>query len=228
MSTASDWERSQSRTRKEPPMSPSRPGRRAVACAAALAAAALVPVPPAHAASTLTMRGADVSTLQRATDLGARYHTASGAQADPLDILASAGVNYVRLRVWNNPRSGYNNAAKVLAYARTVKAKGFKLLVDLHYSDTWADPGVQTKPAAWANHGIATLTRDVHDYTYGLCRDLKAQGTTPDSVQIGNEINVGMLWNDGRVVNNDFRNLAALLRAGHDAVKACNAGRWPT
>jgi arabinogalactan endo-1,4-beta-galactosidase len=202
-------------------MSSSRPGRWMVAV---VVAATLVPAPPARAASTLTMRGADVSTLQRATDLGARYHTASGARADPLDILASAGVNYVRLRVWNNPRSGYNNAAKVLAYARTVKARGFKLLVDYHYSDTWADPGVQTKPAAWAGHGIATLTRDVYDYTYGLCRDLKAQGTAPDSVQIGNEINVGMLWNDGRVVDNDFRNLAALLRSGYDAVKACNAG----
>ncbi|MCA2211772.1 glycoside hydrolase family 53 protein [Jidongwangia harbinensis] len=209
-------------------MSFSGPGRRATASGAVLAAVLgvttlTVPAAPAGAASTLTMRGADVSTLQRAVELGAKYYTADGTQADPLDILRSAGVDYLRLRVWNNPRSGYNNAAKVLAYARTVKAKGFRLLVDFHYSDTWADPGVQTKPAAWASHGIAALTTDVYDYTYALCRDLKAQGTTPDSVQIGNEINVGMLWNDGKVVNNDFRNLAALLKAGYQATKACHS-----
>ncbi|MFI5839348.1 arabinogalactan endo-beta-1,4-galactanase [Catenuloplanes sp. NPDC051500] len=175
-------------------------------------------------ASTLSMRGADVSTLQRATDLGAKYYTAAGVQADPLDILSGAGVNYIRLRVWVNPASGYNNAAKVLAYARTVKAKGFKLLVDFHYSDTWADPGVQTKPAAWTGHGLSALATDVYNHTYGVCNSLKAQGTTPDSIQIGNEINVGMLWNDGKVVNNNFGPLATLLKSGYNAVKACNSG----
>jgi arabinogalactan endo-1,4-beta-galactosidase len=190
----------------------------------AVSATTLAYSPSARAASTLTMRGADISTLQRAIDVGARYFTSSGTAADPLDILKSAGVNYVRLRVWNNPVSGYNNATKVLAYAKTVKAKGFKLLIDFHYSDTWADPGVQTKPAAWSSHGISALTTDVYNYTNGLCNSLKAQGTTPDSVQIGNEINTGMLWNDGRVVNNNFTNLGLLLKAGYNATKACNSG----
>ncbi|ONI92581.1 arabinogalactan endo-1,4-beta-galactosidase [Saccharothrix sp. ALI-22-I] len=170
------------------------------------------------------MRGADVSTLQRAADLGARYYYADGTQGDPLDILKSAGVNYVRLRIWNNPRSGYNNKDKVLQYARTVKAKGLKLMVDFHYSDTWADPGVQTKPAAWANHGIGQLQTDVYNYTHDVCTSLKAQGTTPDSVQIGNEINTGMLWPEGRVTNDNFTNLGLLLKAGYNATKACNSG----
>ena len=190
---------------------------------AGLAAAVLIAPQPATAAGTLSMLGADVSTLQRSNDLGLKYYNAAGAQQDALDILKGDGVNYARLRVWNNPASGYNNAAKVLAYARTVKAKGLKLLVDFHYSDTWADPGKQYKPAAWANHGIAQLQTDVYDYTYSVCTQLKAQGTTPDSVQIGNEINVGMLWNDGKVVNNDFSNLSLLLKAGYNATKACNS-----
>jgi arabinogalactan endo-1,4-beta-galactosidase len=198
--------------------------RLAVLAGAALLGALAVTVPASPAAAaTLTMRGADVSSLQRSLDVGARYYTASGAQADPLDILKSLGVNYVRLRVWNNPASGYNNAARVLAYARTVKAKGLSLMVDFHYSDTWADPGKQYKPAAWSSHGINQLTGDVYNYTYSLCSQLKAQGTAPDSVQIGNEINVGMLWNDGKVVNNDFTNISALLRAGYNATKACNS-----
>lgn len=192
--------------------------------AVALALSAALPVPVASAANSLAMLGADVSTVQRALDLGAKYADARGVAGDPLDILKGAGVNYVRLRVWNNPRSGYNNKAKVLQYAKTAKAKGLKLLVDFHYSDTWADPGTQTKPAAWAAHSIGRLQTDVHDYTYDVCSALKAQGTTPDSVQIGNEINVGMLWNDGKVVNNDFTNLGLLLKAGYNAAKACNSG----
>jgi arabinogalactan endo-1,4-beta-galactosidase len=197
---------------------------------AALTAALLLPAglltasTSASAATSLSMRGADLSTAQRAADLGARYYDASGNARDPLDILKDVGVNYVRLRVWNNPASGYNNKAKVLQYARTVKAKGLKLLVDFHYSDTWADPGNQNKPAAWAAHGIGQLQSDVYNYTYDVCSSLKAQGTAPDSVQIGNEINVGMLWNDGKVVSNDFTNLSLLLRSGYNATKACNSG----
>jgi arabinogalactan endo-1,4-beta-galactosidase len=195
----------------------------AAATMAALTTAVLVAPQSANAAGTLTMLGADVSTLQRSNDLGLPYYNASGAPQDALDILQAHGVNYARLRVWNNPASGYNNAAKVLAYAKTVKAKGLKLLIDFHYSDTWADPGKQYKPAAWASHGIAQLQTDVYDYTYGLCTSLKAQGTPADSVQIGNEINVGMLWDDGKVVNNDFTNLSLLLKAGYNATKACNS-----
>ena len=97
-------------------------------------------------------------------------------------------------------------------------------MIDFHYSDTWADPGKQFKPAAWASHGIGQLQTDVYNYTYDVCNSLKAQGTTPDSVQIGNEINVGMLWNDGKVINNDFTNLSLLLKAGYNATKACNGG----
>ena len=188
--------------------------------------ALLVPTsaPPAAAAGSLSMLGADVSSVQRALDLGAKYYDASGTARDPLDILTSLGVNYIRLRIWNNPASGYNNEAKVLAYARTVKAKGLKLMIDFHYSDTWADPGKQYKPAAWAGDGIAALPADVYNYTYGVCTALKNEGATPDSIQVGNEINVGMLWNDGKVINNSFTNLALLLKSGYNAVKACNSG----
>ncbi|WP_328916148.1 MULTISPECIES: glycoside hydrolase family 53 protein [unclassified Streptomyces] len=191
--------------------------------AVALPATMLTTSTSASAANSLSVRGADVSTAQRALDLGAKFYDANGTARDPLDILKDAGVNYVRLRVWNNPASGYNNKAKVLQYAKTVKAKGLKLLIDFHYSDTWADPGKQAKPAAWAGHGISQLQTDVYNYTYDVCNSLKSQGTTPDSVQIGNEINVGMLWNDGKVVNNDFTNLSLLLKSGYNATKACNS-----
>jgi arabinogalactan endo-1,4-beta-galactosidase len=79
------------------------------------------------------------------------------------------------------------------------------------------------KPAAWAGHGISQLQTDVYNYTYDVCNSLKAQGTVPDIVQIGNEINTGMLWDDGRVVNNNFDNLGLLLKAGYHATRACNS-----
>jgi arabinogalactan endo-1,4-beta-galactosidase len=203
-----------------------RAGKVALFLAAVVLPATLLAPTASSSASvaSFSMLGADVSTSQRALDLGATYYDANGAARDPLDILASAGVNYVRLRIWNNPRSGYNNKDKVLQYPRAVKAKGLQLMIDFHYSDSWADPGKQTKPAAWSAHGIGQLQTDVYNYTYDVCDSLKAQGTTPDSVQIGNEINTGMLWNDGRVVNNNFHNLGLLLKAGYNATKACNSG----
>jgi arabinogalactan endo-1,4-beta-galactosidase len=195
-----------------------------IATALVLAVPVALSAPPAEAATSLTMLGADVSTLQRALDLGAKYYTASGSAADPYDILTSKGVNYIRLRIWNNPASGYNNKAKVLQQAKAVKAKGLRLLIDFHYSDTWADPGKQYTPAAWASHSLSQLQTDVYNYTYDVCTSLKSQGTTPDSVQIGNEINVGMLWPQGKVTNNNFAPLASLLKQGYTATKACNGG----
>ncbi|BCY12663.1 glycosyl hydrolase 53 family protein [Actinoplanes sp. L3-i22] len=187
---------------------------------AALIAAGLLLVPAAPAAAHpkgLDMRGADVSTLPRALDLGARFYDVRGHRADPYEILKKAGVNYVRLRIWNNPTSGYNNKAEVVAQAREARRHGLKVLIDFHYSDTWADPGKQFIPASWAGHDLAQLQKDVYDYTYDVCK-----ATSPDSVQIGNEINTGMLWPEGQVVNSDFGPLASLLKSGYNAAKACN------
>ncbi|MEV4135613.1 glycosyl hydrolase 53 family protein [Dactylosporangium sp. NPDC049742] len=195
-----------------------------IAALLAVPALVLAASPPAQAANSLSMLGGDVSSLQRSNDLGVKYYDANGSQKNALDILKGAGMNYVRLRVWNNPASGYNNPTKVFSYAKEVKSRGMKLMIDLHYSDTWADPGNQWKPAAWSSHGIQQLQKDVYDYTYWICNTLKAQGTTPDSIQIGNEINVGMLWNDGYVSNSNFYNLGLLLKSGYNAVKACNSG----
>src|SRR5262245_3673937 len=201
-----------------------RPKAWVVLLASTALTAAVLAIPSPASAATLSMLGADVSSVQRTLDLGGKYYNASGTAQDPLDILKGVGVNYVRLRIWNNPASGYNNKAKVLAYAKTVKAKGLKLMIDFHYSDTWPDPDNPCEPPAWASPGISQLQTDVYNFTFDICNSLKAQGTTPDSVQIGNEINVGMLWNDGKVINNDFTNLSLLLKQGYNAVKACNSG----
>jgi len=101
--------------------------------------------------------------------------------------------------------------------AKRIKAAGMKFLLDFHYSDTWADPGKQFKPEAWKNLSFPDLTTALHDYTKDVLTQLKAQNTLPDMVQIGNEINHGILWDDGNIVHLD--SLAALLKAGIAATK---------
>lgn len=190
-------------------------------CLAALTLPAPVNAAPPAAGTPLSMLGADVSSLQRSEDLGGVYKTETGVQRDALQILKDHKVNYIRLRAWVNPSIDYNNKAKILAMASRVKAKGMKLYLNLHYSDRWADGAHQTKPAAWAGHSFAQLQADVYNYTYDMCAGLKAQGTAPDLVSVGNEIQAGMLWPEGSTGNWD--QLAALLQQGYDAVKACNA-----
>ncbi|OEJ23790.1 arabinogalactan endo-1,4-beta-galactosidase [Streptomyces agglomeratus] len=169
----------------------------------------------------LPVKGVDVSTLRKSEDLGGVYRTSGGTPGDGLAILKSAGANYGRLKVWVNPADGYNNKARVLEAAKRIKGQGMKLLVDFHYSDTWADPGAQTKPAAWASHSYSRLTTDVYDHTYDVLSALKAQGTTADMVQIGNEINTGLLWPEGST--DDWSRTAGLLKSGISAAKAVSS-----
>ena len=159
--------------------------------------------------------------MQRALALGAKYYYESGNPGDPLQILKDHGVNYIRLRVWVDPANGYNNEAKIVKFAPMVKAMGMKLLIDFHYSDTWADPEHQGKPAAWVDHNFSQLQMDVFNHTYGVCNALKSAGAAPDMVQIGNEITPGMLLPDGST--RDWTNLAALLKQGCNAVKSCDS-----
>ncbi|MCF4136657.1 arabinogalactan endo-1,4-beta-galactosidase [Streptomyces sp. Tue 6430] len=171
--------------------------------------------------SGLAIKGADISSLAKSEAKGGVYRTASGTTADPVAVLKNAGMNYARLKVWVNPADGYNDKARVLATAKRVKAAGQKLLVDFHYSDIWADPGAQSKPSAWAGHSYSRLRTDVYHHTYDVLNALKAQGTTADMVQVGNEINGGMLWSEGSTDN--WGRLAGLLNSGYDAVKAVNS-----
>lgn len=169
----------------------------------------------------LQIRGGDVSTLKKNEDFGGTYFTSGGTRSDPLTILKGAGMNYARLKVWVNPADGYNNKARVLTMATRIKAQGMKLLIDFHYSDSWADPGKQVKPAAWANLSLAQLNTAVYNHTFDVLNSLKAQGTTADMVQIGNEINPGMLLPTGSTSN--WANLAQLLNSGIRASKDVNA-----
>ena len=168
--------------------------------------------------------GADISFLPELEDKGIHF-SVDGKEADAIAILKQHGFNYVRLRIFNDPGadSGYSpgkeycGLEQTKAMAKRIKAAGLKFLLDFHYSDTWADPGKQFKPAAWEDLTFDQLLVAVEGYTKDVIGALKQQGTLPDMVQIGNEINHGMIWPDGKADNMD--NLAALFKAGSKGVK---------
>ena len=170
------------------------------------------------------IKGGDVSSLAKGEALGAVYRTATGTRGDALAILAGNGMNLIRLRVWVGSPDGFHNSTDILPMARRAKALGLRLLLTFHYSDTWADPGQQTKPTAWANLSAAELRTAVYDHTYALCAALAAQGTPADYVQVGNEINDGLLWPQGRLSTQGyaFSALAPYLQAGIAAVRAAS------
>ena len=144
------------------------------------------------------IKGVDISTLLEIEDNGGVFRE-NGNPKDVIEIFKDHGINFVRLRVWHTSNTGYCNLAKTLTMASRIKNLGLKFLLDIHYSDTWADPANQIKPVAWQTLSFPELKDSVYLYTYNLITTLKNHGTLPDIVQIGNEITCGMLWNDGRV-----------------------------
>ena len=173
--------------------------------------------------AALSILGADISSLKKSEDLGGIYKDASGTPGDALQILKDHGLNYARLRVWVDPADGYHDKAEILEMAVRLKEQNIKLLVDFHYSDNWADPGKQIKPAAWEDYDFEQLKQALYDHTFDVCNSLVAQGTPPDMIQVGNEINSGMLWPDGHTWDPpNWENLAGLLTAGYNAVKDCS------
>ncbi|HEV3412551.1 MAG TPA: beta-galactosidase GalA [Puia sp.] len=170
------------------------------------------------------MMGADISFLPELEARGVKFSDDKG-ERDAIQILKDHGFNYIRLRIFNNPArdSGYSpgkgfcDLTHTMAMAKRVKAAGMRFLLDFHYSDTWADPGKQFKPAAWRGEDFPHLQQSVFDYTKMVMDSLKAQGTLPDLVQVGNEINHGMIWPEGSIRHPD--SLAALIYAGIRGVK---------
>lgn len=166
-------------------------------------------------------KGADVSWVTELEAANYRFINRAGTQQELFQLLRDDyGLNTIRLRVWVNPTGGYSGAADVLAKARRAQALGQRLLIDFHYSDTWADPGQQAKPAAWQNYTVAQLKQAVYDHTFAVLTLLRNNGITPEWVQVGNENNDGMLWPEGRITLNGFGNFAAFLDQGYAAVKA--------
>ncbi len=167
-------------------------------------------------------KGADISWLPQMEASGYQFYNEKGEKDDALNILKSKGMDAIRLRVFVNPNddrgSGHCSKDETIAFAKKLHKMGFRLMIDFHYSDSWADPNKQYKPKAWENLNFTDLKKAVYDHTYDVIAAMKKENITPEWVQIGNEIPNGILWPDGHSKN--FKNLGELLNVGYDAVKA--------
>ncbi|MBS1627245.1 MAG: glycosyl hydrolase 53 family protein [Bacteroidetes bacterium] len=181
----------------------------------------ITPIPPSTSSFTL-IKGADISWLTQMEAAGNKFYNSTGVQQDCIQILKDAGINAMRLRVWVNPSDGWCNTADVIAKASRIKALGLKLMIDFHYSDSWADPGKQNKPAAWVGQNITQLQTSVYNHTYAVLNSLRINSIKPDWVQVGNETNDGMLWPEGKASTN-MSNFAYLINSGYNAVKAIDS-----
>jgi arabinogalactan endo-1,4-beta-galactosidase len=192
-------------------------------------------VPPA----TEFIAGADMSHLIFFEDRGTVYRQAGEAR-DALTLLTNFGINCVRLRLFTSsaaqaqadPYNGINNLTYNLPLAVRVKNAGLKFLLDFHYSDSWADPGKQTKPSTWTNLNFADLKSQIRSYSSNSIATFAAVGAMPDYVQVGNEITPGLLWNDGRVggsydTANQWSQLAQLLTSAVQGIKDAAGAQMP-
>lgn len=142
--------------------------------------------------------GADISTLSQVERQGGVYLDGD-KPGDALSIFMRHGWTCFRLRIWVDPRDGMNGLEYTTKLGKRIKDAGGTFMLDLHYSDWWADPQKQNKPKAWAGLDFDDLVKQVQNYTENVVKTLKDAGATPDFVQVGNEITGGLLWPDAQV-----------------------------
>lgn len=178
------------------------------------------------------MLGGDISLLTKYEEKGAKYYDINGSSIQPLSFFKQEGMNAMRVRLFVDPTSSINTDTKgacqdldyVIKLGKRIQEAGYKLVLDFHYSDTWADPGKQTLPKAWEGLTTSQLATKVYDYTTDCLKKMKAAGVTPDLIQTGNEITYGMLWPTGQVypaggnATGTMENFTSYL---NNAIKAC-------
>ena len=184
--------------------------------------------------STEFVMGADLSYVNQILDQGGLYKD-SGNIKDPYLIFGNYGANVIRLRLFYNPTwtktvygapgtQLYNDFADVKKGISKTKAAGMQVCLDFHYSDTWADPSKQQKPAAWDTlTRISVLADSLYNYTFRTLNNLGNNGLMPEYVQIGNEINPGLLLPQGNRWNGNEANMILLLNSGIRAVRDVGA-----
>jgi arabinogalactan endo-1,4-beta-galactosidase len=181
---------------------------------------ALLSIPKSNAQEFA--KGADVTWLPQMEATGYQFYDTDGSKKDALQLLKDRGMNTVRLRVFVNPsddpRSGHCSKEETVALATRAQEMGFRIMINFHYSDSWADPGKQNKPAAWKDLPFDKLADAVYDHTFDVMTALQKAEIKTEWVQVGNEIPGGMLWPDGST--NNWVQLGKLLNKGYDAVKA--------
>jgi arabinogalactan endo-1,4-beta-galactosidase len=170
--------------------------------------------------------GVDLSYVNQVEDYQGIYQDSNKVK-DLFLIMKSHGANTVRVRLWHTPKwvatlncgKMYCDLAGTEKTIRRAKEVGMAVSLDIHYSDRWADPDHQEIPAAWNGLTLAGMKDSVYDYTSSVLNYLKGKNLVPEMIQIGNEVNSGMLWPTGKVIGNNFSAFAQLLNSGIKAVR---------
>lgn len=167
--------------------------------------------------------GADISFYKKIYDYYGEFYE-NGEKKDLFDILNDNGFNLIRQRIWHTPEEGYHNLSEAVLMAFRAKQRNMDFMLDFHYSDNWADPGKQWKPAYWENLDFDNLKDSIYTYTFNTLSFLKSMNLTPEYVQIGNEISCGFLWYDGNICGEyntpeQWAKFTDLLKSAISAVK---------
>ena len=167
------------------------------------------------------IRGVDLSFTPEILLAGTQFKD-NNQTKDLVQIFKDKGINTVRLRLWHTPVDAHSSLQEVIDFAKILNATGLNIWLDIHYSDTWADPGNQSLPAAWKNASLTDLKDSVYQYTSSTIQTFNKAGITLKIVQIGNETNSGFLWGLGKVggiFDSNWSNYALLVKQGIQAVK---------
>lgn len=175
--------------------------------------------------------GIDVSTYFDEQEIGAKYYL-NNQEVDPMKLLVEQGVKYMRIRVWHNPYdeeghpylAGTNDINKFIMLSDLAVKYGLRIILDIHYSDFWADPGKQFLPKAWKDLSFEEVEQKVYEHTKDIFKVIREHNFPVDYVQVGNEITNGMLWPYGRLDESvsprgNYEGLAKLLKQGVKAVR---------
>ncbi len=163
--------------------------------------------------------GADISWLTQYEKEGVKFYNSEGKETECTALMKEIGFDAIRLRVWVNPTDGWCGKEDVLIKAKRAQALGMRIMIDFHYSDSWADPAKQNIPQAWKDYNLDQMCEALGTHTKETLKTLKDNAIDVEWVQIGNEVNSGMLWPMGKVEGNNAANFIKLANAGFDATK---------
>ena len=182
----------------------------------------VTPVTPEEPSVTVPAfaKGADISWVTEMEKNNYKFYTSSGTEKECTALMKELGANAVRYRVWVNPSDGWCNKADVLVKAKRAQALGMAIMIDFHYSDSWADPKEQNPPAAWKDMNADAMASALATHTKDVLQALKDAKVDVAWVQVGNETNTGMCLPVGAVSKDDVSGFVKLANAGYDAVKS--------
>lgn len=163
--------------------------------------------------------GADISWVTQMEADGKKFYNAEGKETECTALMKQIGFDAIRLRVWVGPEEGWCGKEDVLVKAKRAQELGMRIMIDFHYSDIWADPSNQKTPAAWTGLTLHDLASSLETHTKETLQLLKDNKVDVEWVQVGNEINSGMLHPEGKIIDS-ADNFAVLANKGYDAVKS--------